>query len=200
MNPDPEHRALKLLLAADVHRQADKAQRPGAVYRSAEELVLDAGRRWPWRPLSRDWSPASRWGAPSLCFANTLIACMVHRDLRYVEGFAYIGQSPIHHAWNVDERGVVHDFTWREMALLPVPGRAYHGVVVPIERAFDAVWTQGETVLIDPPQFHALMESWPRDDHPPRPTDAAIAAMLKSQIRELGYDYAEVAKRMGIGP
>lgn len=199
MNPDPEHRTLKLLLRADARRQEDHAMRPGAVYRSAEELILDAGRRWPWRPLSRDWSPLSRWGAPRTCFANSLIACMAHRDLRYVEGFAYAGHSPIHHAWNVDERGVVLDFTWRELALAPI-GRAYHGVVVPIERAFEAVWTHGESVLHDAPEFRSLMEPWPRYDTPPRPDDAAIAAMLKDQTDEIGYDYKAVADALGIVP
>lgn len=194
-HPDPSLRELRLLLEADVQRQQDRAIRPGAVYRSAEELILDAGVRWPWRSLDREWSPGvTKWGLERACFANAIIACLNHRDLRYVEGFAYSGLTAIHHAWNVDERGRVVDFTWKEHPLLRT-GRAYLGVVVPIERAFDATWAQGETVLRDPPRFAVLMEQWPRDDNPPRPSDERIVEMLQTHA---GTRYDALIEKFGL--
>lgn len=176
-NPDANFRALRLMVEAEARRKA--SPRPGAVYSSPEELVLEAGRRWTFRPLSRDLSPGvTRWGIPRGCFSNAMLGAMLHRDLRYVEGFAYAGQVPVHHAWNVDPRNVVLDFTWREDQLHPRQGRAYLGVVVSIEAAWEAVWHRERTVLDCPPNYPELMTPWTVDNHPARPTDEHIVAML----------------------
>lgn len=177
-NPDANFRALKLMVQAEERRKASSSLRPGAVYRSPEELLLELGRRWTWRPLSRDWSPMSRWGLERACFANSVLGAILHRDLRYVEGFAYAGTIPIHHAWCVDQNDVVVDFTWQERELLPRLGRAYLGVVVPIERAIDCVWGLGASVFDDPPEYRSIMEPWVVNDHPPLPSDEAITEFI----------------------
>lgn len=180
-NPDANFRALKLMIEAEARRQRESFDsRPGFVYASAEELVLEHGRRWPWRPLSRDLSPgATRWGAERKCFANSLLAACFHPDLRYVEGFAYCGHLPVHHAWNVDPSGVVLDFTWNEDELLPSLGRAYMGVVVALDRAWTALWDDEGAVLDGwKRDWPTLREPWGVNDHPPRPTREQILAWI----------------------
>jgi hypothetical protein len=184
-NPDANFRALKLMVQAEAARKAFYGRRAGAVYQSSEELLLEAGRRWSWQPLARDLSPLTRWGFPAACYANSLLAAILHSDLRYVEGFAYAGAFPIHHAWNVDSRGVVQDFTWREDQLHPREGRAYLGVVVSIERAMHAIWDLSSTVLEDPPHYASLMERWVVDHHPPRPKVEAITELLDAAMAEI---------------
>ena len=62
-------------------------------------------------PTEREYSATT----PKQCFMNATHAALEHRDLTYVEGFAYNGLLPIHHAWLVDDNGVVHDPTWASM-------------------------------------------------------------------------------------
>lgn len=192
-NPDANYRALKLMVEAEARRKAGFALRPGAVYHSAEEVLLRHGRRWRWHRLSRDLSPATRWGLPRACFSNALLAAMFHADLRYVEGFAYAGAFPIHHAWNVDSVGVVQDFTWREDEIRPSLGRAYLGVVVPIERAMTAVWDAERNVFDDPPTYASLKMPWVVDDHPARPTDERILEFMS----EVGAHSRATLLRLG---
>lgn len=177
-NPDANFRALKLMLEAEARRKAGFGLRPGAAYFSSEQVLLEVGRRWRWRPLARDLSRATRWGLERACFSNALLAAMLHPDLRYVEGFAYAGAFPIHHAWNVDPAGVVVDFTWREDQLDPRQGRAYLGVVVPVERAMHAVWDLGAAVFEDPPDYDSLRAPWVVDDHPARLPDERVIEFL----------------------
>lgn len=176
------------MLEAEVAR---KRPSPGAVYNGPEQLVLEAGRRWRWRRLSRDFSPGvTRWGIPRGCFSNSMIAAIQHPDLRYVEGFAYAGHFPIHHAWNVDADDTVIDFTWREdRELAPRRGRAYHGVVVPIERAWESTWHQSGSVLDLAPDFPELFVTWPRNDHPDRPSLDRLAELVED-VGARGRDLA----------
>jgi len=171
-NPDANFRALRLMMEAVARKRAADFPAKSGYYASIEELVLDLGRRWRWQPLRREFSPHSRWGAPKACFSNALIAGLLNPDLRYVEGFAYAGLIPIHHAWNVDAKGVVVDFTWPEDELSPRKGRAYMGVVAPLEAAWKAAWEQ-ETTVLDPPR-----RPWPTQDRPVRPEPDRILEML----------------------
>lgn len=188
-NPDANFRALKLMLEAEAQRMAERP-RASYVYSSAQELVLEHGRRWRWRRLSRDLSPATRWGIPRGCFSNSLLAAQFHPDLRYVEGYAYAGQFPIHHAWNVDPDGVVLDFTWQESEFNPARGRAYMGVVVPIEHAWEQLWDFERSVLDCPPDWPTFRAPWVVDDHPPRPSVERVVEMLG----DVSSEFAEMAK------
>lgn len=121
-------------------------------YAGPEGLIVIHGRMFDWKPLSRRFSMATKWGAPRVCFANSAIACATSGDLRYAEGFAYCGQFAVHHAWCVDALDNVIDFTWREDIYPPRNGRAYLGVLCPLRAAFDACWNDMgylESVLLE---------------------------------------------------
>jgi hypothetical protein len=79
------------------------------------------------------------------CFTNATFLTVMHKELRYVDGFAMPDGSGwlggIHHGWCVDPDGRVVDPTWS------VPGRAYFGVVMDpafasrmVGRQVDGVW------------------------------------------------------------
>lgn len=107
-----------------------------------------------------------------------------------MEGFAYCGAFPIHHAWTVDERDCVVDFTWPELPILGSIDRAYQGVVVPIARAFESIWTDGESVLWNLTNRHrSLVEPWLADDRPERPTTDDLAEMLGSVSPDLSIKF-----------
>lgn len=97
-------------------------------------------------------------GAPRLCFANAINACVFHPGLRYVEGYALapnLGDMPFHHGWNLDPQGRVVDITWMGT------GVAYRGVEFSVERADECTWEGDASVLTDfrRPQS-VLMQPW----------------------------------------
>ncbi len=63
------------------------------------------------------------------CYLNLFVTAM-EENFRYVEGYALPASHnfPMLHAWNLDAEGFVVDRTWDP------PGRAYLGVIFPIER------------------------------------------------------------------
>ena len=88
---------------------------PGLHYVGFDQMVLKHGLLFKHgpnvTPTEREYSATTA----KECFLNATHAALEHRDLTYVEGFAYNGILPIHHAWLVDEDGVVHDPTWASM-------------------------------------------------------------------------------------
>jgi hypothetical protein len=58
------------------------------------------------------------------CFLNSAITAVEQDGYKYVEGYALpYGQTPVHHAWNLDPDGNLFDRTWKN------GGAAYLGVV-----------------------------------------------------------------------
>ena len=77
------------------------------------------------------------------CFRNAYIM-LQKPELEYVEGIAYSGIMPVHHAWNVDKDGNVVDVTWRTRGKLSKfgEGREYFGIIIPrdvLDKALYAV-------------------------------------------------------------
>lgn len=102
-------------------------------YSCIEEFVLRHGEVWTPQELPRRFAPRQ----PKACFFNA--ATIVRqarrsgrRPLRYVEGFATtagLGLA-VHHAWAVDEEGLVIDPTWTTAG----PGIAYLGIVFDLDQ------------------------------------------------------------------
>lgn len=151
----------------------------GLIYHGPADFVLQHGK---WYQPSKLPSHIP-FGAPNTCFANAINASVLY-GLPYVEGFAvgyYPGHDPalIHHGWNLLDGRVIDttwcaeavmvDGNWRvkvpfENALLPL---AYYGVIFRVERADEATWDGGATVLDDPHRGHPILRKFwqgERDD------------------------------------
>jgi hypothetical protein len=105
-------------VAGTARRRAERGYDPSLPrlhYVGFEQMVLKHGLLFKHgpdvTPTEREYSATT----PKECFLNATHAALEHRDLTYVEGYAYNGLLPIHHAWLVDENGVVHDPTWASM-------------------------------------------------------------------------------------
>jgi len=83
-----------------------RKERSGWAYHGAGDFLNQHGQFWPLQPFPANERP----GRPNSCFYNAFSACL-KSDLRYVEGYA-LAIIPIHHAWCVDEHGLVIDHTW----------------------------------------------------------------------------------------
>lgn len=109
-------------------------------YTCLEDFVLQHGTEFteisPDQPVSgrarNRYQPRMLKG----CFHNAYCAAVASRGrLRYAEGYADGSFMPVHHAWNIDPEGRVVDTTWchGDSERLPGPGKAYMGLVFPIE-------------------------------------------------------------------
>jgi hypothetical protein len=97
-------------------------------YMGFEDMVLKHGLLFKHGP---DVTPTEREYSATTekeCFKNAMHAALEHPDLTYVEGFAYNGLLPVHHAWVVDENGVVHDPTWTSIQEREGTGDIYVGI------------------------------------------------------------------------
>lgn len=103
-------------------------------YCGIEHLVFDAGtyyrpRRLPERFRSRQLGQ---------CYQNAYLVAKQNRDIRYVEGFATIGDGhmPTEHAWNLDKDNRVVDTTWEKLwgdKNEPDNPKGYYGIVIPTD-------------------------------------------------------------------
>lgn len=106
---------------------------------SVEGFILRHGRGYP----TDEGSFVG--GKPHMCYENTLKASLESDSLTYVEGYISVHGISIHHAWNVDEGGVVRDHTIgdrkgvqgyfgvplrTDYALRSTLSRGYYGVLV----------------------------------------------------------------------
>ena len=114
---DPPHDEHEGVIRRNASRRAERGHDPlpRLHYVGFDQMVLKHGLLFKHgpnvTPTEREYSATT----PKQCFLNATHAALEHRDLTYVEGFAYNGILPIHHAWLVDEDGVVHDPTWASM-------------------------------------------------------------------------------------
>ena len=138
---------------------------PTSVYAGMEDLLLKHGRFYVPQPLPK---PYQR-GSLRRCFDNAYQSALRSAGrLRYVEGLAVSGETPVHHAWCVDDAGRVIDRTWDPPAI------AYFGVVVPLARVklSRSPRQQCLSFLDDwPNDYKALMEPYvePKQRSPKRP-------------------------------
>jgi hypothetical protein len=79
-----------------------------------------------------------------MCYMNALHAALRYRDLTYVEGYAYDGTIPIHHAWLVRRDGRVLDPTWGYR-----PDAVYVGIPFRTTWALDRVVAQDRYGLLE---------------------------------------------------
>jgi hypothetical protein len=116
-------------------------ENPKLEYQGIQDFILREGRDY--TEFSADnFNGRYRQGIPRYCFHNAYLAAVRSRErLRYVEGYALGSIIPVHHAWNIDPDGRIVDVTWvgtgdnnnADAFFVPTPGRAYRGVVFPVE-------------------------------------------------------------------
>jgi hypothetical protein len=82
------------------------------------------------------------------CFTNALMGAVWHDDLTYVEGYAWNGLLPVHHAWLVDKEGRVFDPTWEALDH-DLSDAVYLGVAFDTKYATRTVTEKGTDTLLD---------------------------------------------------
>jgi hypothetical protein len=169
------------------------------VYRGYQEFVLRHGRVFTLDRETRPARPARDFPAttPKECFTNALQAAAINDDLTYVEGYAYNGLLPIHHAWVVDDAGNVYDPTWeniedRDMSqdvYIGVPFETIYACITTIEKGSDTLldWQGGAITLDREPDDGAIREMdvgipVPKSKQGPDPE--ALAAFRKHVRKE----------------
>ena len=118
---------------------------PGLAYFGKEDFLLKHGK---WYELP-ETLPKLDWALPKYCYANS-IEIGARRGFPYIEGVA-LNIIPVDHAWNLTPDGKVADATWKN------EGRAYFGVELPLDYAFDRVYKNGSACLDDWGHRHPLL-------------------------------------------
>ena len=127
----------------------------GARHESTYDFVLLHGRPYTGQPLPSRF----RKGGFKLCFANSARMAERHRDLTYVEGFAnapMLHEHIVHHAWCVDNNGLVYDRTWAFD-----PEREYFGVPFKLSLVRQLIRLSGEYSVLNrwEPHCRSLLEN-----------------------------------------
>ncbi len=129
-------------------RKRGKFPRPdGFHYLGMEDFLLQHGRWYTPQPLP---STVKRLRIKE-CFRNSLMTACEH-GYKYVEGLAFGCVMPVHHAWNVDDKGNVIDTTWES-------GEAYFGVEFPIKLVLSKM-RDGMTPLDDWKSWEVYRKPW----------------------------------------
>ncbi len=81
-------------------------------------------------------------GTPGNCFADAAKLATDHRDLAYVEGYA-LGIIPTHHAWCVNNDGIVIDTSWASLAPVLDKQPSYFGIIVDTGTLLRQTFRQG---------------------------------------------------------
>lgn len=142
-------------------------------YFNKEDFVAKHGQAWTPGPRPK----GVRMRTPQHCFMNAynLVTSPTGErlKLRYVEGYAS-GIIPTHHAWAVTPEGVVVETTWGEGV-----GKAYFGVVFPMEVVDAAMYCSGHWGVLDDWQHDFPILQQPYD-----PTDPKAVA---TRLFTMGY-------------
>lgn len=147
---------LRLFVTARASMQND-----GLLYLGYEDYVLHHGL------LFENGTPSKLREFESKtqheCFTNSLMAAVRFDDLIYVEGYASTSLFPVHHAWLVDQDGVVHDPTWDA-----IPGHDRSDAVyigVPFDTTYVARLTteKGTDTMFDPYGYGVPLSESPAD-------------------------------------
>lgn len=85
-------------------------KRDGYKYVSMYDFVLREGIEF--KEVMPAWNCSHR-GAMKECYMNAFNLAMQDSDMIYCEGMA-CGIIPVFHAWCVDIKGRVYDFTWKD--------------------------------------------------------------------------------------
>jgi len=98
----------------NIHLRDSKLE--GWFYKGPADLLLREGK------MFTNGGGVTRWERSELntCFRNAALYAMLNR-MQYVEGYA-VGIKPVHHAWCIDNAGMVREVTWDFL------GPAYYGV------------------------------------------------------------------------
>ena len=138
----------------------------GYNYVSQEDYVLDKGRQYFERKLTKDekkiiWKlKREACIDEGRCFENCLRIAIEDKSglVRYVEGFA-CAVIPVHHAWLVINDAVV-DVTWDLKHMKPLtPDREYYGVEFPDKKRLKLkLWDSQLSFLDDWPNKWPLLK------------------------------------------
>lgn len=107
-NPSATEQILFYLTAIVQIRANSQFRAPDLIYKGGEDLVKRHGKQFTAQPLPEEYGLMEAKN----CYNNAFILAAANPELTYVEGYAYSGILPIHHAWVVDAEGRVIDPTW----------------------------------------------------------------------------------------
>ena len=103
---------------------------PTVVY----EFLLEYGQEFKGYPWKKFRGRGYRMMKRNHCFENAF-KMADWMGLRYCEGYAFTGVIPVHHAWCLDDDGLVVDPTWRESLIRkPQATWDYFGITFDIDR------------------------------------------------------------------
>ncbi len=113
-------------------------------YSGLADLVVREGEHFDALPLPDHMT--AEMGIPKMCYGNALDLA-VRYGYDYVEGYAWVGILPVHHAWAADSERM-YEVTWPDV---DPEVHAYRGLRIP--------WsTAGEIVeLMD---YYGLLDDW----------------------------------------
>lgn len=148
------------------------------LYSGQEDTILRHGRVFKrLGPTKPDFDPV--FTEPKACYSNACLLANADESLTYVEGYAMPdGLIPVHHAWLVDAKGVVHDPTWDFKR-----GVGYVGIPFKLDFVMDTMHASETMGVLD--------KLNPRDDLSPHVVDLPAVASAAERLAELGVMDAE---------
>lgn len=157
-------------------------------YRGPADFVLREGQ------VYRPRQTPDLVGAPRACYGNSIALAAIY-GFRYVEGYAVdpgLARTVIHHAWNLDDDGLLVDSTWANCGL------AYLGVEFALGRADDATWNGDATTLDDHNRgWPVLREPWPGEDFERAWEPSEMLAPILAGDREKAREVLRAARAAG---
>ncbi len=109
------------------------SEQEGFLYQTYEDLLLTEGQEWKGAEAR-----VEILGPMKNCYGNAGTAALSRDGWSYVEGYA-TSFMPIHHAWCLDQDGVVVETTW------PEPAEEYLGIIIPLPRLRQSLLETGYT-------------------------------------------------------
>jgi tRNA nucleotidyltransferase (CCA-adding enzyme) len=161
-------------------------------YHGYEDFVLRHGKLFQHGPSESEVEYEFHAKTRKECFRNALLAAISHPELTYVEGYAYTGLIPVHHAWLVDQHGRVHDPTWEglegERVYLGVPFSTEYLSKTVLKKRTDTLFDDfGEGVPLDGPPSADMLRDVPGRSVPEElqgPDEGALATLGEAEFDE----------------